>query len=140
MLRVIYLLSTRDRTRRSLLIEASAQGRKWTHANGRFITDREMVKLADKLQHWSQSVYRFGCGFIHLSSFHDYRERDPMDKISADERTAILDHMRHYHGGPAGDHPTFQDLVPYLPRVLEKIASNLECYVKQLEEDSDLDD
>ncbi|MHC4200891.1 MAG: hypothetical protein ACYSU0_12940 [Planctomycetota bacterium] len=141
MVRVIYLLSISDRKRRSQLIEASAQGQKWRHADGkRPITDREMVDLADRLQHWARSVYLFGCGFIHLSSFHDYRQRDPMDMISEAERTAILEHMRRHHGGPVSDHPSFQEIVPYLPAVFEKIAGNLECYVKELEEDRDLDD
>ena len=62
-----------------------------------------------------------------------------MDMISLDERRTILDHMRYYHGGPTSGHPSFQELVLYLPSVFEKIASNLECYVKQLEEDGELD-
>ncbi len=141
MVRVIYLLSISDRQRRNELIEASAQGHEWTHANGKGrITDREMVKRANRLQRWTRSVYLFGCGFIHLSSFHDYRQRDPMDMISEDERRAILEHMRCYHGGPVDDHPSFQEIVPYLPAVFEKIAGNLECYVKELEEDRNLDD
>ena len=139
MIRVIHLLSIQDRERRSQLIEASVRGRKWTHANGSRITDREMVELADRLQGWTRSVYRFGCGFIHLSSFHDYRERDPMEMISEDERRAILGHMSYYHSGPAGDRPSFQDMLIYLPAVFEKIAGNLECYLKELEEDRDLD-
>jgi hypothetical protein len=31
-------------------------------------------------------------------------------------------------------------MVPYLPQVFEKIASNLECYIKKLEENGDLAD
>ncbi len=140
MVRCIYLLSIRDRQRRAELIEASVQGGKWTHANGRgHVTDREMVDLASQLQHWTQSVYRFGCAFIHLSSFHDYRQRDPMEMISEEERSAILSFMRNHHGGPASDRPSFQDIVPYLPAVFEKISSNLECYIKKLEENGDLE-
>lgn len=93
-----------------------------------------MVDLANKLQGWTESVYRFGCAFIHLSNFHDYNERDPMDMITDEEKKAILDHMRYYHGGPLEPNPTFKHLVVYLPQVFEKIASNLECYVKNLEE------
>jgi len=138
MIRVIYLLSVEDRAQRRKLIEASVEGRQWTH-NGtrRRITDHEMVELASTLQGWTRSVYRFGCAFVHLSSFHDYRERDPMAMISPDERTAILDHMRYYHGGPCGVGVSFQDMLPYLPRVFDKIADNLECYVTTLEEDGD---
>ena len=141
MVRIIYLLSISDRKRRTELIEASVEGREWTHANSRKrITDREMVDLANELQHWTRSVYRFGCAFIHLSSFHDYRERDPMEMITEEERRAILDHMRYYHAGPVGDHPSFREMVPYLPAVLEKISGNLECCVKSLEENHVLDE
>ncbi|MGD1002427.1 MAG: hypothetical protein ABSA67_17185 [Candidatus Brocadiia bacterium] len=133
MVRVIYLLSISDRQRRDELIEDCVAGRKWR------VTDKEMVDLANELQSWTRSVYLFGCSFIHLSPYHDYRERDPMEMISEKERRAILEHMRSYHGGPVGDHPSFQDLAPYLPAVFEKISSNLDCYIKDLEEDRDLE-
>jgi hypothetical protein len=134
MVRVIYLLSISDMAYRDELIKASVEGHQWT-AKGtkRRITDRDMVNLANRLQGWTESVYRFGCAFIHLSSFHDYQERDPMDMISDDEKKAILKHLRYYHGGPPHHDPTFDALIPYLPRVFEKIASNLESYVGSLE-------
>ena len=134
MIRVIYLLSITDMLYRNDLIAASVEGRKWT-AKGtkKRITDREMVELANKLNGWTESVYRFGCGFIHLSSFHDYQDRDPLDMISSDEKNAILQHMRNYHGGPHELNPKMKDLYPYQPMVLDKIASNLECYVEKLE-------
>jgi hypothetical protein len=139
MIRVIFLLSIVDRDRRLKLIVASVQGKHWTHDGTRKrVTDREMVELASKLQGWTESVYRFGCAFVHLSSFHDYRERDPMAMITEDERTAILNHMRHYHGGPCEPHASFQEMLPYLPMVFDKIASNLECYIANLEADDDL--
>jgi len=134
MIRVIYLLSISDKDRRTELIRASVEGRPWTkQGSRRRITDREMVKLASKLHGWAESVYRFGCGFIHLSRFHDYRERDPMEAITSEERIAVLKYMRSYHGGPLTATPTFDDLLPYLPMVFEKITSNLEYYIEQLE-------
>jgi len=139
LVRIIYLLSIADRQRRTELMQASAEGRKWTVAGSRMvITDRDMVELAQRLHGWTESVYRFGCAFIHLSRFHDYRERDPMAQISTEERLAILGHMRAYHGGPSADDATFQDLRPYLPMVFAKIRDNLECYLKNLEADGDL--
>lgn len=75
-----------------------------------------------------------------MSSFHDYHERDPLDQISDDERSAILKHMRYYHGGPPGTKPGFGDLLPYLPMVFHKVAEKLECYLKQLEADRRLED
>ncbi len=134
MIRVIYLLSITDMAYRDKLIKASVEGNEWTEkGNKKRITDRKMVDLADKLQGWTESVYRFGCGFVHLSSFHDYKERDPIEMIPDKEKNAILKHMRYYHGGPSVTDPKFNDLIPYLPQVFEKIASNLEVYVKDLE-------
>jgi hypothetical protein len=134
MIRVIYLLSISDMSHREALIKASVEGRKWTaKGSNRRITDREMVDLANKLEGWTESVYRFGCAFIHLSSFHDYQERDPMDVISDTEKSAIIKHMRAYHGGPLQDDPKLKELIPYLPMVFSKVADNLECYIKDLE-------
>jgi hypothetical protein len=133
MVRVIFLL-TQSPERREILIDASVRGEKWTREASRAkITDKDMVDLAQALQGWTQSVYKFGCAFIHLSGLHDYNDRDPLLQLSAEERRDIIDHCRHYHGGPAADAARFEDLVPYLPRVLEKISGNLECYLEALE-------
>jgi hypothetical protein len=140
LVRVVFLLSQKDRQYRSRLIADTVSGRRWTRSDARQpITDREMVDLAGTLHGWTKSVYTFGCAFIHLSHLHDYRARDPLKQISEAERTAILGHLRYYHGGPGGDAPSFADVVPMLPAVFEKIASNLECYVIQLEDDGDLE-
>jgi len=103
------------------------------------VTDREMVDFADALHGWARSVYSFGCAFIHLSRFHDYQVRDLVDQISAEERDAILAHLRYYHAGPPGLSPTFADVVPLLPSVFEKIADNLECYIRDLENDGEIE-
>ncbi len=133
MIRVIYLLH-QDTDYQSELLQASIEGKQWKTKDGKKkITDREMVELADSLHGWTKSVYKFGCAFIHLSSFHDYKSRDPMEMISSEERDSVLEHMRYYHGGPITDSPTITDIAPYLPRVFHKIADNLECYVKDLE-------
>lgn len=141
MVRVIFLLSLKDREYRGKLIEDAVAGKKWTHPNTRkAITDREMVNLANYLHGWSKSVYSFGCAFIHLSNLHDHKSRDPLGQISEADRTAMLKHLRQYHGGPAGDSPTFNDVTPFLPMVFQKIADNLECYVDRIEKDENLDD
>jgi len=97
------------------------------------MTDREMIEIAHALQGWTQSVYKFGCAFIHLSSLHDYNDRDTLKLLPANEREDLLQHCRHYHGGPTEPDPSFLDLVPYMPRVLEKISANLEHYLAELE-------
>jgi hypothetical protein len=141
LVRVIFLLAQDDRSYREQLVEASVQGARWKKkGSNAHVTDRDMVILADKLHNWTKSVYAFGCAFIHLSNLHDYRTRDPLAQIPADERNAVLRHLRYYHGGPAQELPTFADVVPFLPRVFEKIADNLRCYVDSLEAGKSLDD
>ncbi len=133
MVRCIYLL-TQGPERRELLIDASVSGEKWPQQGSRAkVTDKEMVDLAQSLQGWTQSVYKFGCAFIHLSGLHDYNDRDPLAQLPVEEREDILQHCRYYHGGPHPGAERFNDLVPYLPRVLEKISANLECYLAALE-------
>ena len=133
MVRVIYLL-TQSRARREILINASVGGDKWSQEGSRAkVTDKEMVDLAQTLQGWTQSVYKFGCAFIHLSGLHDYNDRDPLEQLPDEERMNILNHCRYYHGGPSPGAERFDDLVPYLPRVLEKISGNLECYLEDIE-------
>jgi hypothetical protein len=134
MIRVIYLLSLSDMPYRQSLIEASVNGKPWTVKGKKHrITDKDMAELAGKLHGWTGSVYKFGCAFIHLSAFHDYSDRDPFAALPASEQRDILNHMRDYHFGPPQATPTFQDLTPYFPRILDKISDNLRNYVKQLE-------
>lgn len=140
MIRVIYLLSITDEARREELIDACVMGKEWVHRNGKRITDAEMVRLANKLHGWSNSVYRFGCAFIHLSRFHDYLARDPYAALPPEEQSAILQHLRYYHGGPMSEKPSFQDIVPFLPNVFNKISSNLLCYIEKLERGESLND
>jgi hypothetical protein len=140
MVRVLFLLAQEDRDYRGQLIRASVNGERWVaHGTNRPITDAEMVELAQRLHGWAASVYKFGCAFIHLSSLHDYRDRDPMDALPRDEKDAILAHLRHYHGGPRHDNPRFDELVPFLPGVFDKIESNLDHYLNDLRRDRDLD-
>jgi hypothetical protein len=142
MVRVIYLLSISDLGERKRLIEQTVDGKKWTvetkKGKQREITDREMVELSNQLQGWAKSVYKFGCAFIHLSSFHAYKSKNPFEFLSDTEKEDILFHMRHYHNGPNSDSPSFEELAMYFPMVFEKIASNLDCYLKELESNQTL--
>ncbi|WP_082780017.1 hypothetical protein [Gluconobacter albidus] len=134
MIRVIYLL-TQNSGRREYLIGTLIRGEKWTRENSRAkITDRDMVDLAQKLQGWTKSVYKFGCAFIHLSCLHDYNDRDPLLQLPEHESSDIIEHCRYYHGGPAVGTTRFEDIVPYLPEVLKKISDNLDCYLEMLED------
>jgi hypothetical protein len=131
MIRCVYLLSIRDRQRRDQLIGKFLKGQRWP------VTDAKMIALSDMLQGWTQSVYDFGCAFIHLSTYHD-ANHDPLDSLSQREREQIARHLSYYHGFRMDANTAFRDIVPILPRVFEKIASNLECYVRDLEKNSEL--
>jgi hypothetical protein len=141
LVRVIFLLSQTERAYRNTLIADSVEGRQWTKKGGKGrITDREMVDLSKDLFNWAKNVYEFGCAFIHLSSFHDYATRDPLEKVSTGERATIASYLNYYHLVHLGPDVRFSEILPLLPRVFEKISSNLECYLKKLEENGDLSD
>jgi hypothetical protein len=144
MIRVIYLLSIADLHERYRLVNLTLSGEKWRvlTQNGRWrnVTDRDMVELSQRLQGWTQSVYKFGCAFVHLSDFHNHSSENPFEKLEESEQQDILSHMRHYHGGPPVDNPNMEEFSYYLPNVLNKISSNLDCYLQQLEKDETIDE
>ena len=93
-----------------------------------------MVELADNLNGWTKSVYKFGCAFIHLSSFHDYLFSDPFSNLDDIEISLIKSHLNNYHDFPLATDLNMQSISFYLPMVFEKIKSDLECYIKNLED------
>lgn len=143
LVRVIYLLSIESPEERQRLIISTLSGHKWQRQTlkGKWknITDKEMVDLAQKLNGWTLSVYKFGCAFIHLSDFHNHHVDDPFMKLKESEKNDILTHMRYYHGGPISDHPDMKELSRYLVSVLNKISGNLECYLEDLKNNKHLD-
>ncbi|MCP4394493.1 MAG: hypothetical protein GY804_09550 [Alphaproteobacteria bacterium] len=138
MVRVIFLLSE-TKENRIELINKTINGDKWKLAGRGQITDRIMVDLADELNGWTKSVYKFGCAFIHLSSFHDYSQTDPFSSLSPQESTDIKNHMNYYHGFPNSQDLNMLSITLYLPRIFDKIKDNLECYIKNLAEEKHLE-
>lgn len=136
LIRVLYLLSIPDLDERKRLMLCTVNGEKWKRATAKgkleVITDSKMVGAAEKFEGWARSVYKFGCSFIHLSNFHGYLSSNPFESISPEEKNNILTHMRHYHGGPHSDNPSFNELAARFPAVFEKIQGNLECYLEDL--------
>jgi hypothetical protein len=139
MVRVMFLLANKDHAQRMKLIEDSVNGRRWRATNGKTITDRQMVNLANSLTGWAESVYRFGCAFIHLSNFHDRQARDPFKTLPLSERRHIISHVEHYHGRLRTKTLGIADLVPLIPMVFHKVSDNLRCYLDALERGEDLD-
>lgn len=136
MIRVIYLLKIDDINERARLIKLTLNGCKWNYQTEKLkfsnITDKNMVDVSQEVQGWTQSVYMFGCAFIHLSDFHNHITQNPFHKLSAEEKRNILQHMRHYHGGPSHDNPDMKEIAEYIPRIFEKISSNLSYYLDEL--------
>lgn len=141
MIRVIFLLSKDDLSERERLSDQTMRGEIWRtltiNNKSSKVLDKDMVELANELQGWTRSVYKFGCAFIHLSSFHDYSEKNPFDSLTDSEKKDILSHMRHYHGGPSSENPTFDELAKYFPSVFDKISGNLEYYIEHLEKNDE---
>jgi hypothetical protein len=133
MVRVIFLLS-QSIEERNHLINLTLTGKRWKLRCNTNITDKQMVELADALNGWTGSVYKFGCAFIHLSSYHDYVFNDPFENLGQDEIYSIKTHLNNYHGFPLTTDLTMQSISAYLPMIFEKIEGNLECYIKELEE------
>ncbi|MFZ2448759.1 MAG: hypothetical protein WAW37_20545 [Syntrophobacteraceae bacterium] len=144
MIRTIYLLVVKDLNERRRLIGSTLHGERWKvqtpKGKWRDVTDREMVDVAQQLQGWTRSVYKFGCAFVHLSDFHNHLVENPFDKLPENEKQDILSHMRYYHGGPHHDKPDMAELALYVPQIFEKICSNLECYLEQLEQGERIDE
>ncbi|WP_200894122.1 hypothetical protein [Flavobacterium sp. 316] len=110
------------------------QNTKWTLPNSRtVVTDRNMVDLTDRLHGWTNSVYKLGCAFIHLSPMADYRNSNPFLQLEQTEIVNIKEHLHNYHGFHLNDDLNMDTVSPYLLIVLDKVSSNLECYINCLE-------
>jgi len=136
MVRVIYLLHQSPEQRLRLLSQSVA-GEPWSTSaptgRRRRITDREMVDLSRQLTGWVGNVYRFGCSFIHLSSAHDYETSDPFANLPLADRREIASYINHYHHSHLTDESTFEEVASYVPKILEKISTNLEFELRKLE-------
>lgn len=134
MIRVVYLLSITDTSYRNALIRASVNGERWMHkGTTKVITDRQMVDVATKVEFWVREAYKVRNGFIHLSNLHDYRHRDPLALLPKQDKREILKHMRRWHNCPQQGNPTFNDIVPCIPKVFSKIHSHLSEYIRRLQ-------
>lgn len=139
MVRVIYLLNETDLSKRESFIQQTLNGEKWSfiNHNGKTqkVTDKDMVELADNLNGWTQNVYKFGCAFIHLSNFHDYQSEDPFQSLEDSDKDSIINQLHYYHGANLSRDSSLNDLIRYLPSVMEKISGNYECEIESLEKE-----
>jgi hypothetical protein len=133
LVRAVFLLS-KDLVIRQHFISQTLQNTKWTMPNSKtIVTDRNMVDLTDCLFGWTNSVYKLGCAFIHLSPMADYRNSNPFQQLDQTEINDIKQHLHNYHGFSLTDSLNMDTITPYLLKVLEKVSGNLGCYIEHLE-------
>ena len=137
-IRVIYLEKLGDINERQRLMELTLCGLEWNELtiNGKLrkITDRDMVNFASVLFGYINYVYKFGCGFIHLSSNHDFQNQDPFEKLSNYDKISIVAYLNHYHGFPLDNELTIETFKPYILNVYEKISANMLQHLNELKE------
>ena len=131
-IRVMYLGRISDLNERKRLMNLTLSGEKWTvlTANNKLkqVTDREMVEKSSELKGYIHYVYKFGCGFIHLSDFHNYQNKNPFDKLDYSEQFDIIYYLNQYHGFPRDMELNIENITHLIPNVFEKISTNLACY------------
>ena len=133
LVRTVFLLS-KDLNTRQHFVNQTLQNIKWTQPNSRsVITDRQMVDLTDKLHGWTNSVYRLGCAFIHLTPMVDYKNTNPFQQLTQAEINDIKQHLHHYHGFSLLESLNMETVSPFLLKVLNKASGNLSCYIDDLE-------
>jgi len=135
LVRVTFLLN-QTLAERNHLINLTLSGHKWRLRSNTQVTDKMMVDLADTLNGWTLSVYKFGCAFIHLSTFHNYVLDNPFLSLSSDELLSIRTHLNTYHQFPMNEELSINSIEKYLPMVFDKIQSNLTYHVRELQENS----
>ncbi|MDX2065705.1 MAG: hypothetical protein SFX74_08195 [Fimbriimonadaceae bacterium] len=135
MVRAIWLVDC-DAEERQRLAEMFQEPGELLRDRGGRITDARMVNLANQFHGWTKRVYKLGCAFIHLSLAHDFQNRDPFIDLSSSDRREIIEFISQYHFVQLPDNFGFMDVVPLLPRVFDKIRSNLLCELQKLETDT----
>lgn len=135
-IRVMYLGRISDINERERLIQQTLSGEKWTvltnNNKWKPVTDKDMVDKANELFGYVHYVYKFGCGFIHLSDFHNYATINPFDRLNETEKADVKYYLNQYHHFPIDNELTVDSIANYIPKVFEKVSSNLTCYFGQL--------
>lgn len=143
MVKTVFLLS-RDKLEREKYATELLGGQRWKMktitGKERNVLDKDLVDLAQTLQGWTRSVYKFGCAFIHLSEFHNYFASNPFSNLSCTELEDIAAHLAQYHGYDPTKELSIDSIRMYIPMIFDKIHGNLECYIADLEAGRELDD
>ncbi|WP_353929209.1 hypothetical protein WJM97_12860 [Okeanomitos corallinicola TIOX110] len=126
LIRVSYLCSLQDSVKLTRILRDFRSGKKWP------VTDRVMV---DQEVGWVKLVYDLSCNLIHLTSFHNYNRNDPFLSLDTKTKTEIVNSLKKVHQYPY-ETISKEQFTPYISKVLEKIVSNTECYLKKIEKNA----
>jgi len=107
-------------------------GVKWV-VEGKPLTDRKMVDIATQYNHWAPEVYHFGNSFTHLTNYHDFKNVDPLLQLDGNRKATIKHYLHAYHFFPLNEDVTFNNVIPFIPKVAQKVSDNLNRYLDDLE-------
>lgn len=113
------------------LVSNNVQIGEWVflNANGK----KQKVRDIDMLQTggWEAVVYNFGCGLVHLTDKHLYRDFDPIVKMRDEEKQLTIEYLKKYHGFDKRE-VNMNDIIQYLPKIYKKIYENIECNLEEI--------
>ena len=131
-MKCIYL-SQFYRTTKEKLINQFFEGEEWTiltaKGKSKKITDRDILNSIKQIG-WEESIYKFGCAFIHLSNKWGYSENDVFQALNKTDQQDIVDHINTYHSTCLSLESSQESVFDYLPDIFNKIQANLICHVK----------
>jgi hypothetical protein len=131
-IRIIYLGRLSSVHERERLIALTFNDKKWnmqTVSNKtKNITDKDMVDIASEVKGYVQYLYKFGCGFIHLSNYHNYKIENPFDRLKLSEQIDIKFYLHQYHGFPMESDLTIETIEHLIPAIFNKISQNMLYY------------
>jgi hypothetical protein len=127
----IRILFLRNHPNKNLFIQQTLNGELWKDGKQK-ITDRYMLDyLKDKeIDCWERKyIYEMGCFFIHLSKFHNYKNENPFDVLSEQDRANIVKFIKDKHSYEMDatnlDINNIETIIPFLPLIMKKISTNL---------------
>lgn len=132
LIRVCYLNNLKDNDEIERLINKTINGIEW-EKNGKRIFDRTMVNIASQHNSWAAEVYDFGNSFTHLTNYHDYKKNDPLKNLEETKRMTVKQYLKSYHQFSESLEITFENVIPYIPKVANKVSDKLRGYLNLLE-------
>ena len=116
-IRLLYLFAqTPDR--RQTLLEEFYRGDKWK------VSDYNMLEGVSRFG-WERNINKLGCSFIHLSRLSDMNNTNVLTFVSEEDKQNIISFINQYHNATLTTEASNQDLITYLPKIMEKITDNL---------------